>query len=639
MRTRQLSGFIGKFEKVFNIAFALYCILYLSGVLDRLGLRVYGTSYDASVVALILVTTFLKIPAHKNAPLDKLPWYDLCFIILSIVGTTNIIIYAPKIAANTRFINNIDIILGIITFVLLVEGIRRCIGWLLTVTAVLFFVYPLVAEFFPGWLSRPSMSLERVMHVQYFMPSGMFSNVTHLMATLIIAFVIFGSFLLNSKASDSFMNLALALTARYKGGPAKASVIGSALFGMVNGSTMANVATVGTITIPLMMRIGYNPTFAAAIEAVASNAGPLTPPVMGATVFIMCGLLSMEYWQAIIIAATPAFLYYLGLFIMIHQEAVRLGLKGLPKEEIPPLGRALIESWFFLVPFTVMLILLVGLHYSAATSAIAAILAIVIFSNLTKRTRMGPKKWLDALGGITQGLPQVGTSIVVAGVLDGSFQLTGVGLVLAQKLVELAGGSTVILTFLVAIALFILGLGLSVVACYLLAVVLLVPAMIMMGVHPLAAHFFVIWMAQAALITPPVCQPAFFAAGIAGAPLMAAGWQACRLGIVVYLVPIFWVFDPALLLVGSWDHILMAVFSTIVGIVYLSCGISGLMLTKSPWWERILVIVGGVCLLVPVIFMKLIGLALVAIPTIRQASLYLVEKRMARTARITQSLV
>jgi TRAP transporter 4TM/12TM fusion protein len=347
----------------------------------------------------------------------------------------------------------------------------------------------------------------------------------------------------------------------------------------------------------------------------------------------------MEYWKAIIIAATPAFLYYLGLFIMIHQEAVRLGLKGLPKEEIPPLGEALKESWFFLVPFAVMLILLVGLHYSAATSAIAAILAIVIFSNLTKRTRMGPKKWLDALGGITQGLPQVGTSIVVAGVLDGSFQLTGVGLVLAQKLVELAGGSTVILTLLVAIALFILGLGLSVVACYLLAVVLLVPAMIMMGVHPLAAHFFVIWMAQAALITPPVCQPAFFAAGIAGAPLMAAGWQACRLGIVVYLVPIFWVFDPALLLVGSWDHIMLAIISTIVGIVYLSCGISGLMLTKSPWWERILVIVGGVCLLVPVIFVKLIGLALVAIPTIRQASLYLVEKRMARTAKITQSSV
>ncbi|MFH0913975.1 MAG: TRAP transporter fused permease subunit, partial [Chloroflexota bacterium] len=447
---------------------------------------------------------------------------------------------------------------------------------------------------------------------------GVFGSTLHLVATIILAFIIFGAFLQASGAARIFIDLALAVAGRYRGGPAKVAIVASALFGTINGSTLANIATTGTVTIPLMKSIGYKPSFAGAVEAVASNGGPITPPVMGASIFLMMDFLGVSYVRLMAMAALPALLYYLGLMVMVDHRAVRDGLKGLAREQMPPLKKALADSWFCLIPFAVIIFMLVFLHFSPATSAMAATAALVLASLFKKSYRMGPRKLGAALAGASQGLPEVGTAVAIAGILMGSFNITGVGLTIAQELVALSGGNLAVLVGLITVACLVLGMGLSGIAVYLLAAMLLAPALVMLNVPPLAAHFFVLWIAHAALITPPVCPAAFLGGAIAGAPLMETGWQACRLGIVVYLLPFIWVYDPALLWIGSPGHIAFAMTTAIAGVYFTSCGVSGLMLKLLRWWERLLLLIGGILLLIPGGLTDLTALAVVAVPVVRQ---------------------
>jgi TRAP transporter 4TM/12TM fusion protein len=434
----------------------------------------------------------------------------------------------------------------------------------------------------------------------------------NVLATVIIGFILFGAFLTASGAGKAFIDLALAVAGRFRGGPAKVAILASALFGMVNGSALANVATTGTITIPLMKSIGYKPTFAGAVEAVASTGGPMTPPVMGASIFIMMDFLGVSYVKLMLVALVPAFLYYLGLFIMVDHEAVKGGLKGLSREQIPSLKKTLNDAWFCLVPIVVILFLLVFLHYSPATAAMAAIVSLVLASMLKKGYRMGPRKLANALAGSSAGLPEVGTGIAIAGILMGAFNITGIGITLSRQLVALAGGNLTLLAVITAIACLIFGMGISGVAVYLLGAIFMVPGLTLMGVNPIAAHFFVLWMAHAALITPPVCGAAFLAGAIADAPLMATGWQASRLGIVVYLMSVFWVYDPALLLVGSPGHIALAIVTAIAGVYCASCAVAGRMFRLAGWVERTLLLAGAILLFVPNLNFSLIGLAAVA---------------------------
>lgn len=617
-RHRRYTGVMGKVVTVVTMGYALYCLLYLGGVFHRIGIYVYGVTHTALVLSFVLLFAFLNIPAHKGAPRDRLPWYDVLFIILSLVGTLYIAIAAQKIALEERAITPFQQTLCVITTAMLLEAVRRAVSPILTVLGALFFVYPMFADKAPGFLEQPAWGLDRIATVQYLNPTGIFSSVTYTIATIVVAFIIFGSFFAASGAARVFINVALSVAGRYRGGPAKVAILASALFGSINGSTLANVATTGSVTIPLMKSIGYKPTFAGAVEAVASTGGPVTPPVMGASIFIMMDILGETYVRLMLIALVPCLLFYLGLFIMVDHEAVKAGLKGLPREQVPPLIRTLKDSWFCLVPLVVIVYLLVVLHYSVATSAVIAILSVVVASWLKKDSRMGLKKLGDGLAGSSQGLPQIGTAVAVAGLLMGSFDITGIGLTLAQQLVALAGGNLMLLIMITAVACIIFGMGLTGIAVYILGAIFLAPALIMMGVLPIAAHYFVLWLAHGALITPPVCAAAFLGAAIADAPMMATGWQACRLGVVVYLMSCIWVLKPALLLIGSPEEVALAVLTAIVGVYFVSCGVAGRMLRPASWVQRIPFMVGGTALMIPDLYISLIGLGTVALPALWQ---------------------
>ena len=631
-RKRRYKGLMGKVVRWLTIAFGLYILLYLGGVFHWFGVYIYDTSHLAILLAFILIFTFLNIPAYRGAPRDKLPWYDIILIILTLVVTVYIAVQARDIVLAHRGATEYEQVLAVIEVVLILEASRRAVSPILSVLGALFFVYPMFADMAPGFLQVPSWSLARITSVQYLYPTGILGSTMNVLATVIIAFILFGAFLNESGAGKAFIDLALALAGRFRGGAAKVSVLGSCLFGMINGSALANIATVGTITIPLMKSVGYRSTFAGAVEAVASTAGPMTPPVMGASIFIMMDFLGISYVKLMLVAAVPAFLYYMGLLMMIDHEAVKTGLKGLPPDQIPSMRYALGNSWVCVVPILVIIFVLVILHYTPATAAVVAIIALVLVSMLKKSYRMGPRKLANALAGSSAGLPEVGNAIAIAGIVMGSFNITGIGLTLSRQLVALAGGNLTLLVIFVAIACLIFGMGISGVAVYLLGAIFMVPAMIIMGVNPIAAHFFVLWISHAALITPPVCGAAFLAGAIAEAPLMATGWQACRLGIVVYLMSVFWAYDPALLLVGSPGHVALAVVTAIAGVYCASCAVAGRMLRPANWLERILLLTSAILLFFPDLYLSLIGLAVAA-----PAVLWQLVKARSKLAKVPQA--
>jgi TRAP transporter 4TM/12TM fusion protein len=396
---------------------------------------------------------------------------------------------------------------------------------------------------------------------------------------------------------------------RYRGGPAKVAVLASSLFGSINGSGAANVAATGVITIPLMKKLGYKPHYAAAVEAVASNGGQIMPPVLGLTAFLIMDFLGVSYLKIVLAAIIPALLYYAALFIMIHLEAVKTGIQGLPRSELPSIKKTFLDGWPFLVPM-ILLVTLLGLQFSAQTAVLYAIGALILASWLKKDTRMGWRKISQALDEGLKVIPSIGVIICMAGILIGVMEVTGVGLRLTGGLVALAGGNMFILLLVTAACALVLGMGMPGVAVYVLLAIILAPALVQAGLPPLVAHFFVMYYGITSLLTPPVCLISFIAAGIADAPYMKTGWQAMRLGIVVYLVPFMFAYGPELMLIGKPLDIAIAVVTAFAGVVLLSAGIEGYLFRTLKWFERIFFLAGGVLMMIPLPLYTYIGIGI-----------------------------
>lgn len=617
---RQHTGTMAAVVDTVTIIFALYAIAYLSGILHWLNVYVYGGFHTALVFTFALVLAFLNIPATKNAPRDRLPWYDAIAAVLSLVGGLYVAVNAETIAAEgySSLLNPFSMTLGLMTIALVLEAARRAVSPILSILGLLFFLYPLFADYAPGFLERPPVGLSRAVGVQYLLPYGMFGSITHVIATMVLAFLIFGAFIQASGAGKAIIELSLSIAGRFRGGPAKVAVAASALLASMSGSSLSNVAVTGTFTIPLMKSVGYRPTFAGAVEAVASNGGSLTPPVMGASIFIMMDFLGVSYATLMVASLLPVVVYYLGLLTMVHLEAVRTGLRGLPTQEIPQFRQALRGSWYIMMPLVVLVFFLVILHYGPATSALYATASLVLFSLLRKETRIGSRRLRQALAGVSYGLPQIGMAVGVAGLMMGAVHLTGVALTLGMELVNLSHGNMWFLLVLTGVACMILGMGLSGLAVYLMGAIFLAPSLIDMGANPIAAHLFVYWVGHTALITPPVCSAAFLAATIAEAPLMATGWLSCRLGIAIYLVPFIWVFNPALLMIGTAGHVVMAAITVLLGVTLLSCSVVGRLLRPASWVERLLFLCSGILLMVPGWTTDIIGIATAMFPLLWQ---------------------
>ncbi len=602
------------------IAVPVLATIYIFDVPRRyFNFLVFHSSYTSFFLSLVLLLVFLRIPATKSSPTNKLPWYDALLAVLGLIGCLYLSVNFPSIYILDRvYATTAEIILFFITLIVISEAIRRTLGWSILILGILFLFHAKFAYLFPGLLGGPKYSLSDLTCYIYLYQFGFFGMVLEIAATIIIIFLVFGSFLQEAGAGKFFTDLALSVAGHMRGGPAKVAVISSAFFGTISGSPVANVGTTGAITIPMMKNIGYQPHFAAAVESVASTGGVVMPPVMGAVAFIMAEYTKMGYTAVCIAAILPAILYFICVFAQLDLEAAKLGLSGLPREQLPGLRATLKQGWPFLIPLLFLVVLLMVIQYDPLESIFYTILVLIIVSWFKKETRMGVNKILNGLENGTRSIFLVAPICAFVGILTGSVALTGLGVNLSVILVEFAAGSLIVLAVLAGLVVYLMGMGIGAIITYILLAIIVAPAMVKIGVPVMVAHMFIFYMGCSMFFTPPNCPAVFVASGIAGSKIFRTGFTAMRLGIICYLVPFVILYNPALILIGQPTEIVLSVTTSVLGVFSLAAGIEGYLFTESNWWQRVLFIGGGVCLFIPGWLSDVIGLALLALPVIAQ---------------------
>ncbi|MCL2336599.1 MAG: TRAP transporter fused permease subunit [Firmicutes bacterium] len=615
-RNRSFQGWLAKLVIGIAVAMSCYQIAISLGIIY---LNPYA--HRAIHLSFALVLAFFLYPVRKNkSDNNKLPLLDMLFI-LGVICFCGYIFYqqqfneealAMRVGATTTY----EIILGIVAVILLLEATRRLMGVVLPIIIMAFIAYPFVSVYLPGVLRTGGFSLERVTNLIYISGNGMWGTILGISSTDVFMFVLFASFFNLSGIGQVFINLASGLFGSFRGGPAKVSVIGSACFGTISGSSVANILTIGSVTIPMMKQIGYSPRMAGAIEAVASTGGMLMPPFLGAAAFVMADYLQVPYSVIISAAVIPAILYYLALIFAIDFEAQKLGLGGIAKDQLPNVLSVIKRGWHLFTPLFLLIYLLVVKHYSPSRAALFGIAAVIICSLLAPSTRENWRGLLKALHVGARSSLEVSITCAAVGIVVGIIEVTGLGVKLSQTLISLSGGSLLLLLFLTMIASFILGLGLTPTACYLTLAVLVAPTLIQMGISPLAAHFFVFVFGIIGMITPPVAISAYVSASVAGGEMFSTGVTAFLLAMPIYIVPYMFVFDPSLLGIGPLWVILVTVAAAAVGVWAFASAIQGWIFKKSTIWERLIILSGGLLLIKPGITTDIIGLLLVLLAVV-----------------------
>jgi len=613
-KRRRLSGPLGWVSNLLAICLPIYSFLFIMDLLTPIGMFIYSGTHNAIFLAAVLTLLFLYMPASRSAPKERVPWYDFLFIAFTLASVLYIAVSFEKLLlAGGVGITWAEKILGLLAILVVMEAVRRTTGWSMIIIVLFFLIHAKFTYLFPGPLHGPQFSVARVLNYLYLSNQGIFGMVLTIAATIIVSFMTFGAFLDVSGAGQTFMKLALASLGHVRGGAAKVAVLGSALFGTVTGSPNAEIGVIGNFTIPLMKRIGYTPSFAAAVEAAAACGGVIDPPVMGAVAFVMADFTGIGYGEIAVAAIIPAILYYLSLFFQLDLRAAATGLVGLPKEELPKVKETLKECWLLFLPIAVLIVWMMVLLEDPNQSVYIALGALILLSLFNPRNRLTPKKFIKALENSGKSMIEITPVCAIAGLIVGSVTLTGLGINLSGLLVTFSGGNLVLLSILTAVAIYIMGMGISAIASYILMAIMVAPAMVQMGVPVLVAHFFIFYVGVSMFITPPYAPAAYLAAAIAGANPMSVGYQAMKLAIVAYLVPFISIFQPALLWQGSITEIVIAFATGIIAIYALSVGFEGFFLTFLYWPERLIWLAGGFLLFVPSIPLIAPGLLLIAI--------------------------
>jgi len=603
VKYRQHKGVMAIVVTTIAITFSVYNVLYIlpffHGPLARVGILIDQPQHWAIHLGLILLLVYWLLPIREKASRQKLPWYDVVLGLLGLGWNFYIVfnydaLYARSI---TGYVATYESIGSWINMLVVLEATRRLMGPVIPAIAAFFILYTLTASYFPGFLEASSHSWSRVGRYVGLFVTGLYGNILNISATIIISFVLFAQFLFVTGAGDWFINITRALLGHVRGGPAKVAVVASALMGTISGSGMANVATTGVLTIPLMKRTGYRPHFAGAVEAAASNGGQIMPPIMGIAAFLMIDFLGIPYNRIVLAGLLPAIAYFAALFLMIDFEAVKTGLRGLPRDELPSLRKTVMEGWQFIIPLTLLIYLLMVMGYSPQYAALWATAALIVIGFFNKSNRMSLNKIYLALKNTAIAMMMMAVVCAVAGIIVSCVQLTGLDHRLSMGLLGLAGDNVWLLLALAAVSCIILGMGMTTSAVYIVMAVLVAPALVQMGFVPIAAHFYVFYFGVAALITPPVCPTSYIGAGIAGAPPMRTGITAARLAIVCFVVPLIFIFQPALLMEGSATDILLAMVTTFIATVALAGGLAGYMFGNLNILWRILFL-GGAALVV-----------------------------------------
>lgn len=509
-------------------------------------------------------------------------------------------------------------VLAVMLVVALLESTRRSLGLALPIVAMAALSYALFGQHMPGLVRHQGFSLLELTDLLVYTTDGIFGIALGTSATFVILFILFGAFLEQSGVADYFMDLARVLTAGSKGGPAKMAVIASALFGSISGSAIANVATTGQITIPLMKKTGYRPEFAGAVEAVASTGGQIMPPVMGAAVFVMCDFTGIPYAQILKCAIFPALLYYAAVFFMVHFEAVKAGIGSGENENLPSKKELLLTSYMLLPLVSIVVMLMLG--YSATYACLFGILMTVVTSWFKKKTRMGIRKICTALIEGAKGSTSVAVTCATAGIVVGVVNYSGLALKFTSLLLQLGRQNLLLVLFLTAVATIILGMGLPTTPAYIVVASLMVPTIIRMEVPVIAAHLFAFYFATVANITPPVALASYTAAGLADSEPMKTGFIGFRLGIVAFIVPFMFVYNTNLLLLGdNMGELLLAVATASIGVVFLAAASGGWFISRTTRVEQLLLLIASLTLIHPGLITDLIGIGIGGAVILRQA--------------------
>jgi TRAP transporter 4TM/12TM fusion protein len=604
---------------------------------DVLGLLLYNEQFLAGMLGLGMALVYLTQPARRGAPRAAIPWHDWLLAAIGIALGIYIAVRFPVLSEDMTSRPIDGLIVGFIAIPLVIEALRRTVGWALTIVVLVFLAYAPLGQYVPGSLQGLPVNLQQLAFYLVWDPGSMLGLPVLVAATIVIAFVFFGNLLFASGGSNFFTDIALTLMGRYRGGSAKIAVTASCLFGMISGSAVSNVASVGVLTIPLMRRGGYQPYVAAAIEAVASTGGQLMPPVMGAAAFLMAEFLQIPYRNVAIAAALPSLLYYYALFIQADLLAARAGLQAIDMEGVPPLGQVLRQGWHFILPFAVLVYGLFWLNWSPELAALGASAVLVVTGSTLgygdKRLKITDLfRALSATGLVSLDLLMI---TAAAGFIIGVLNITGLSFALTLMLVEIGKNSLWLLLALAAVVSIILGMGMPTVGVYVLLAALVAPSMVKIGLSPMASHMFVLYFGMMSMITPPVALAAFAAASLAQTDPMKTGWTAVRFGWIAYIIPFLFVRAPSLLLEGSALSVLTALFSALVGVWLICAAFAGYAVRPLSMPMRVGFGLAGLLLFIPADAMKhgewtdIAGLALGAVLVAREILAVRVQRQTA----------
>ncbi|WP_369899994.1 TRAP transporter permease [Bacillus manliponensis] len=623
MLDKEAGGGMRSMQGTYKIIVSLLAIIFSLFAVYTNGFSTIQEIYrNVIFLAFILLLTFFLYPGSSKSSRERLSVSDITFIVVTLAGLGYLFFnYTTIHVGRASQPILMDYIFACITIVVLLEAARRAIGLFIPCLALFAILYALLGPIFPGIFGHAGFSVERLLYRLYMTTEGIFGITLSTASTFIVVFILFGAFLNVSGATQLFNDLALAIAGRTRGGPAQVAVISSALTGSLSGSAVANVATTGTFTIPLMRSIGLKPTFAGAVEAAASTGGMIMPPIMGAAAFIMAGFLGISYTTIVLAAIIPSVLYYGALIIAIDLEAKKQGLKGVSKENIPKVLEVMKERGILIVPIVIVIAtLLTG--KTPLFAGFAGIVAVIVASWLTrnKNNRITISKAFVALEDAAKGTIQVGIACAAIGIIIAVVTMTGIGSTLAFNIVSVTGGSLWLILIVVMITCIVLSMGLPSTALYIVVAVTAAPALIQAGVNPLAAHFFVFWFGALSNITPPVALASYTAAGIAGADAMKTSWQALRISLPGFIIPFMIAYNPIILMQPaekggdvSIISIIVVLVTALVGVFALAVALNNFFSAPLSIIERIAFFAGSICLIKPGLITDIAGAVVVSL--------------------------
>jgi len=625
---------------------ALYQIFIVGSIAAHMGIFVPQQVHRAITLASALSVVFLMLPMfgakHGQIGSGEGGWWrpsrivDILLLSAAFIGLAFVIFFNEEVIEYSEigFLDTKGMILAAFICLPLVEAVRRTAGLTLAILVILLVLMTIFQNYLPGILYGRGFPLDRLLYSAFVGEAGIFGLPLGVASNIILIFLLFGALMDVGGAGRWFLDFALALTGRSRGGPAKAAVVGSALFGSISGSPSANTATTGVITIPMMKSVGFKPAFAGAVEAVASTGGQILPPVMGAITFVMAEWIGVPYSQVVFAALVPALLYFVVVFISVHLQAHRAGIEPMKGAELRRVGEVLREGWYYLVPIVALIWFLLVEMYPPGMAGVLTLPFVIAVSYLSKdRNRwITPSAFMFACGRAVRNWVTIVSITAFVGIMIGALELSGVGIKISTFILDLAGHNLILTLVFVGLACLILGMGLDAIPVYVTLATLMAPALIQLGVPIMGAHLFVIYWGLASFITPPLCLAVFVALSISGSRLWETGWEAVKIGIAVFIVPFAFALNPALLLIGEPTQIAWAIVTALAGATFLATGVQGWGLGWMGAPARVLAAAGGLLLIGPGNWTALTGLILGVVAV---GASYLLGSAARRPASVT----